>query len=558
MSLPDLRPSDYAGYNGNLNLKRANTAINWTPEHVKEYVKCSRDPIYFTKNYMKLISLDKGLVPFNLFDYQEHALEAAMRERRMVMLTARQSGKTSFATAFILHTIIFNEHKTVALLANKGDTAREILDRVQLAYEHLPFWLQQGVIEWNKGSLELENGCKVIAAATSGSAIRGKSINILYIDEAAFVENWDEFFASVYPTISAGADTKLILTSTPNGLNHFYHIWQGANDKDNPNGYYPIKVLWHEVPGRDDKWKEDALKALNYDYVKFDQEYNAEFMGSSGTLISGASLKRLKPMIPITTPSDGFYQYETVQKDHKYVMCVDVSRGKGLDYSAFQLIDITEMPFKQVAAYKNNLVTPMDYASVIYQIAKTYNNAHVLVEINDIGGQVADALHFDYAYEYIIYTRSAGPGGRQVSLGFSGNNQDRGLRTTVKTKTIGCSILKLLIEQDKLKVYDENTITELSVFSKKGDTGFKYEAEAGYHDDLVMCLVLFGWLSDQQFIRDINNINTLHAARDKEDESIYDELTPFGVVNNGLLPRYEKFDGDDSLWVAAEPSDLFF
>jgi hypothetical protein len=316
------------GYLGNLNLKRKGTPVEFTPEMVEEYVKCLKDPIYFSEKYIKIVHVDHGLIPIRMYEYQKEIVEAITNNRRVTVNTSRQAGKTTTAVAVILHYVLFNEHKTVALLANKGDAAREILDRIKIAYEALPKWMQQGVIEWNKGSVEFENGCKIIAGATSSSAIRGKSISFLYIDETAFVENWDEFFASVFPTISSGNTTKILFTSTPNGLNHFYKTCEGA--KEGRNGYIFIEVPWQKVPGRDDKWKDETLAAMDYDYQKFAQEFECQFQGSSGTLIEGTKLKTLVFKNPILE-TNNIKQFEAPNENGIYVCVADVSRGKGLD-----------------------------------------------------------------------------------------------------------------------------------------------------------------------------------------------------------------------------------
>ena len=518
--------AEIKGYNGNSLIKRSNQAIEFDQTMVEEYLKCSNDPVYFTETYMKIINIDKGLVSFTLYDYQKEMLKSMADNRFTVIATARQAGKSTTTCAFILWYILFNAEKTVALLANKGDTAREILGRVQLAYQHLPKWLQQGVKEWNKGSFELENNSRVIAAATSTDSIRGYSINLLFIDEAAFIENWDDFFTSVYPTISSGLESKIVLVSTPNGLNHFYSIWENA--RQNKNGYNPIRVGYERVPGRDEVWKQNTLAAMNFDTEKFDQEYNVEFMGSSGTLIAGWKLKQLVSQTPIHK-DDGLFLYAPPVQNNAYVIIADVSRGKGLDYSAFSVINVTTMPYVQVCVYRNNMLTPADYAGVVHQIAKRYNNASVLVEINDIGEQVSHTLHNEFEYENVLFTEHAGRSGKRITSGF-GANVDKGIRTTKTVKSVGCSIVKLLIEQNQLIINDFNTINELSTFSRKGQS---YEAEPGNHDDLVMGLVLFGWLSDQQYFKEYTNINTLMKLREKSEEDIENDLLPFGFVDNG-------------------------
>jgi hypothetical protein len=545
-----INPKDVKGYNGNILLKRANQDIEWTPELVAEWIRCSEDPLYFIRNYMKIITLDNGLQLFNLYPYQERMIESFVNERNTVVTTARQAGKSTTTVAFILWFILFQEDKTVALLANKGETAREILGRIQLAYQHLPKWLQQGIREWNKGSFELENNSRVIAAATSASAIRGYTINLLFIDEAAHIDNWDEFFTSVYPTISSGKESKIILVSTPNGLNHFYSVW--INAMENRNGYKPILVNWQDVPGRDEKWRDQTLAGMNFDIEKFNQEMNCEFLGSSGTLIAGWKLKELVHQSPMVQ-KEGLIQYKQAVKDHVYMMVCDVSRGKGLDYSAFQLIDVTKMPYEQVCTFRNNALTPMDYADIIFRTAKMYNKASVLVEINDIGEQVSHSLHYDFGYENVLFTENAGRSGKRISSGFAGKGADKGVRTTKIVKSIGCSILKLLVEQNQLIVNDYQTINELSTFSKKGNS---YEAESGKHDDLVMCLVLFSWITEQQYFKDYTDINTLMSLREKTEEEMEQDMSPFGFVFDGreqyIDEEYEQFVSSTDGWLLRE------
>ena len=375
--------TELENYQGNPNLKKANQAIEWDANTVKEFIRCSQDPVYFAETYMKIVSLDEGLVNFKLRDYQRDMIRSMKDNRYCAYNLSRQSGKSITVCAFLLWYVIFNESKEVAILANKGDTAREILGRIQLAYQYLPKWLQQGTTVWNKGSFELENGCKIIAAATTSDNVRGHSISICYLDECAFIDNYDEFFASVFPTISSGSETKIIMTSTPKGLNHFYKTVKLG--KEGKNGYHVIEVPWHRVPGRDDNWKKKTLEALNGDEEKFDQEFNIQFLGSSGTLISSWKLQELLEQKPIMKNEDGLRQYKSPIKDRKYAVIVDVARGKGLDYSAFSVIDITSMPYDQVCTFRSNGILVADYADFVYQTARLYNQAYVLVEINDIG-----------------------------------------------------------------------------------------------------------------------------------------------------------------------------
>lgn len=516
------------GFRGNPNLKRVGEQIEWTPERISELAKCRADPIYFCKTYMKIVNVDEGLVPFKMYGYQEKMMRSMWKNRNTVITTARQSGKSTVTCGFILWYVLFNKNKTVGLLANKGDTAREIMGKVTLAYEHLPKWLQQGVVEDNKGSILLENGSRVIASATSGSAIRGFTLNLLFIDEAAFVENWDEFFTSVVPTISSGKTTKIVLVSTPNGLNHFYKVWINAIEKR--NGYHPIKVTWQQVPGRTEAWRKQALEALNGDQDKFNQEYGGEFMGSSGTLIAGSVLKSLVHRTPIQD-REGLLQYYQAVPGHNYVIICDVSKGRGLDYSAFSIFDVSSMPYQQVATYRSNETPPAEYADYIHMMAKLYNQASVLIEVNNIGDSLANILISDLEYENILFTESAGAAGKRITTSaIGGNKVDKGINTTKTVKAKGCSIAKLLIEQRQLIINDFNTIAELSTFSRKGSS---YEAEPGNHDDLVMGLVLFAWLTDQKYFKELTDINTLKSLRETQEEDVENAMMPFGFILTG-------------------------
>jgi hypothetical protein len=546
-----------AGYLGNPNLKKPNTHVDWTPELLNEYIRCSRDPVYFIETYMQIVHVDRGLIPFKLYDYQHKMVESFNINRNTIVVSARQSGKSVTVCAFILWYILFNEDKSVALLANKGDTAREILSRVELAYQHLPSWLQHGIKEWNKGSLILENNSRVFATSTSATGIRGYAINLLFIDEAAFIDNWDEFFTSVYPTISSGMETKVVLVSTPNGLNHFHAIW--TNAKKRLNNYHPILVRWQQVPGRNAEWKQETLSGMNFNEEKFNQEYNCEFLGSSGTLIAGWKLKELtEEWIQPVSEREGMCQYHAARAGRKYAIVCDVSRGKGLDYSAFQVMDITEMPYQQVCVFRNNSVTPADYASIIHRTARAHNDAVVLVEINDIGEQVSHSLLYDFSYENILYTENAGRSGKRVTSGFGGAGKgsvDKGIKTTKVVKSVGCSLLKLLIEQGQMVIHDHETVNELSTFSRKANS---YEAETGKHDDLVMCLVLFAWLSDQTYFKELTDINTLQELRDKTEEDIAEELCAFDFFVDDGREGMQEGGWETVDWVPMPQMDHHF
>lgn len=546
------------GYNGNPNLPKSGNQIEWSPEMAEEWIRCSEDPIYFSEKYIKIVHVDRGLIPIELYEFQKKLITSCYEHRKTVAVTGRQQGKTTTAVCIILHYIIFNDYKTVALLANKGDSAREILDRIKIAFESLPEFLQPGVVEWNKGTVEFENGCKIIAGATSSSAIRGKSISFLYIDEVAFVENWLAFSTSVLPTLSSGITTKLLYTSTPNGLNHFYKTCTNAKKKGTPewNGFAYHEVPWWEIPGRDEKWKQETLAGMDFDHEKFEQEYCCSFIGSSGTLIAGWKLKQLVHENGIE--KDGLTVFKKPEEDRSYVLIADVSKGKGLDYSAFHIIDVTTMPYQQVCTYKNNMIATTDYAGLIYKLYRSYNECMVLIENNNVGSQVCDLLRMDYECENLIFTESAGRNGKRVSGGF-GKKSEAGINTSKTVKAIGCSMLKLLIEGDQLLIRDHSSIYELSTFSKKGSS---YEAEKGKHDDLVMGLVLFAWLSDQPYFREMTDIHTLNKLREKTDEELEEDLLPFGFVYNGTeeeeeIEAIEFFDEFDKEFNQTKKKDSY-
>jgi hypothetical protein len=483
-------------YLGNPKLKRVNMAMNLTEDQVREFVKCAQDPTYFIENYVKIITLDKGFVQIELYPFQKQVVNDINNNRRVIVKAGRQVGKTTIIVGYILWYILFNQDKTVAILANKASTSREILARIKLAYEALPMWIQQGVKVWNKGDIELENGCRVLANSTASSAIRGFSISLLYLDEFAFVPSniAEEFFTSVYPTISSGETSKILISSTPNGMNHFYRMWTEA--VENQNGFTHVEANWRQVPGRTQQWADEQRRVLGEE--KFSQEMECEFMGSSGTLLSAAALKSLAFVTPLHISDGGIKIYDQPLPNHNYVMAIDTSRGKGLDYSAIAVVDVTSMPYKLVATYKNNDVAPLVFPSIIKKLGDYFNKAFALVEINDNGQQVADSLFDDYEYDNILSTIVVK---KKIILnsGF-GNKSIRGIRTTKSVKRLGCSQLKNLIENQKLIIQDFETIAELSTFIAKGTS---YEAEEGSHDDLVMCLVLFSWMTNQNFFMDI-------------------------------------------------------
>ena len=515
-------------YLGNPNLKRANTPIEFTEENILEFVKCKSDPVYFAKNYIKIVTLDHGLQPFKMYPFQEKLIKNFHNHRFNICKMPRQTGKSTTCVSYLLHYAIFNDNVNIAILANKASTARDLLQRLQLAYENLPKWMQQGILSWNKGSLELENGSKISANSTSSSAVRGGSYNIIFLDEFAFIPNHiaDDFFASVYPTISSGQSTKVIIVSTPRGMNHFYRMWHDA-ERDK-NEYVPTEVHWSEVPGRDDKWKAQTI--ANTSEQQFRVEFECEFLGSVDTLINPAKLRTLVYDDPIKR-NKGLDVYLNPIEEHNYLITVDVARGVGSDYSAFIVFDITNFPYRAVAKYKNNEIKPMLFPAIIHQIAKAYNDSWVLIEVNDIGDQVANILHFDLEYDNVLMCAMRGRAGQIVGSGFSGKKSQLGVRMTSAVKKLGCSNLRTLIEDDKLVVNDYDIISELTTFTQRHNT---FMAEEGCNDDLAMCLVIFSWLVAQQYFKEMTDNDVRKRIYDEQKNQIEQDMSPFGFISDGF------------------------
>ena len=515
-------------YLGNPNLKKANVPVQFTMEQVQELLKCKGDPIYFARNYIKIVSLDHGVIPFKMYDFQEDLVQSFHENRFTICKMPRQTGKSTTCVSFLLYYLLFNDNVTIGILANKASTAREILGRLQLAYENLPQWMQHGVISWNKGSVELENGSTILAASTSASAVRGMSFNIIFLDEFAFVQNniADQFFASVYPTITSGKSTKVIIVSTPHGMNHFYRMWNDA--EKGRNDYNPIEVHWSQVPGRDEVWKETTIK--NTSEEQFKVEFECEFIGSVDTLIAPSALRSMIYEDPVKRHK-GLDIYEEPEEDHSYVITADVARGVGKDYSAFVVFDTSSFPYKVVAKYRDNEIKPMVFPSIIERVAKTYNLANVLIEVNDIGDQVASILNYDLEYPNVMMCAMRGRAGQQLGAGFSGAKTQLGVKMSVATKKLGCSNLKALIEENKLINKDFQIVQELTTFISRNNS---FAAEDGCNDDLAMCLVIFAWLVAQDYFREMTDNDVRKEIYNEKENQIDQDMAPFGFFSDGL------------------------
>lgn len=540
-------------YKGNPNLKAENVQIEFSSDQIEEYLKCKQDPVYFAMNYVKIVSLDEGLVPFEMYDFQKELISNFHDNRFNIAKLPRQTGKSTTVVSYLLHYALFNDNIRVAILANKAETARELLQRLQLSYENLPTWLQQGVGSWNKGSLELENGSKIVAASTSSSAVRGNSFNIIFLDEFAFIPNHiaEQFFSSVYPTISSGKTTKVIIISTPNGMNMFYKLWHDA--ERGKNDYIPLEVHWSAVPGRDAAWKEETIR--NTSLRQFTQEFECEFLGSVDTLIAPSKLRAMVYEDPLTR-NKGLDVYEDPQKDHSYMITVDVARGTGKDYSAFVVFDITTFPYRVVAKYRDNEIKPILFPSIIDKVGRAYNKSYVLVEVNDIGEQVSNMLHFDLEYDNLLMCAMRGRAGQLVGQGFSGKKSQLGVKMSKNVKKVGCSNLKTVIEDDKLIIKDYEIISELTTFTQKNQS---FEAEDGCNDDLAMCLVIFSWLIVQPYFKEMTDNDIRKRIYEEQKNQIEQDMSPFGFITDGMSEIESTFvDKDGDRWYLDEYGDMAY
>ena len=537
-------------YLGNPLLKKANTKQEFTQEQVAEFIKCAEDPIYFARNYVQIVTLDKGLQPFKMYPFQEKLVKNFHNHRFNICKMPRQTGKSTTCVSYLLHYLIFNDSVNIGILANKAATARELLGRLATAYENLPRWMQQGIIAWNKGNIELENGSKILAASTSASAVRGMSFNILFLDEFAFVPNHiaDSFFASVYPTITSGKSTKVIIVSTPHGMNHFYRMWHDAEKQKNE--YIPTDVHWSEVPGRDSAWKEQTI--ANTSEQQFKVEFECEFLGSVDTLINPSKLRTLVYDSPIKKNA-GLDVYEPPKDKHDYVMTVDVARGVGEDYSAFIVVDITEFPHRIVAKYRNNDIKPMLFPNIIYEVAKNYNSAFILCEVNDIGDQVASILQYDLEYQNLLMCSMRGRAGQIVGQGFSGKKTQLGVKMSKTVKKVGSLNLKTMIEEDKLIFNDYEIISELTTFISKHGS---FEAEEGCNDDLAMCLVIYAWLVQMEYFKELTDQDVRKRLYEDQRDQIEQDMAPFGFMDDGLGDQGSFVDNNGDRWFTDEYGDM--
>lgn len=565
------------GYLGNERLRAAGTVIDLEQWQLDEIRKCRKDYIYFIENYFYISSLDDGEILFKMWEPQKEFIHTIHKNRRVIGMQSRQLGKTSVLSAYITWRALFKPTKTneqIAILANKAPAAREVMARIQFAYERLPLWLQSGIRTWNKGDIWLENSSKVFTAATSKQGVRGRSCSLVAVDEAAIIPAniADDFFTAMQPVISSGKRTKFVLTSTPLGFNHFYHRWQAADKWDTKekgtNGFVQFFIHWSQIPGRTQEWADAERKAIGD--LKFNQEYDCKFLGSSLTLIDSNTIGKMRAAIPILENSEGLKIFhppvnmvkdadgKVVQQPHIYFGIVDVSRGLGGDYSAVSIIDVSTNPYKVVATYRNNLVSPLLFPSIIAKLGYDYNEAFLLVEINENGQQIADILYDEMEYENVLTVVKNGTRGQTLSSGFGKRTGIQlGVKTSTQVKRLGCLAIKTLIEEGKLLPEDSEIISEFTTFIQVRKS---FEADQGYHDDMVMTLVLFGWLSTQQFFKDLTNEDLRDSIFKNRITSINQNLTPYIFVSQKepevIVEDYgnrmyieESTDIDDIRWL---------
>lgn len=516
-------------YLGLPNLKRANIKTQWTQEMINEWKRCRDDVVYFAQTYCAITHIDYGVIKVQLRDYQKDMLKIMAGSRMSVSKLSRQLGKTTAVAIYLAHYVCFNKAKAVGILAHKGSMSAEVLDRTKQAIELLPDFLQPGIVEWNKGSIELDNGSSIGAYASSPDAVRGNSFSLIYIDECAFIPNFQDAWLAIQPVISSGRHSKILITTTPNGMNHFYDIWTAA--VEGKSGFVPYEAEWNSVKERlyddndifDDGWSWSSTTIFGSSVDQFRQEHRGVFSGGSGTLISGMKLAIMSHLNPINNTSETrFFKFKEPSPERKYIATLDSAEGRGQDYHALNIIDVTEDKWEQVAVLHSNTISHLILPDIILKYLNEYNEAPIYIELNSTGVSIAKSLYLDLEYENVICD----------------NFNDLGMKQTKRSKAIGCSILKDLIEKDKLIINYKETISELRTFIAKG---VSWAAENGSNDDLVMSLVIFAWLSNQQKFNEYINKDDHRLASSifrNELEEMNDDYSPVVILDTTDAVNY--------------------
>lgn len=532
---------DLTSYNANPYLKRAFVNLQFSNWQVDEIIKCMNDPYYFFENYYYVKTPDGIEMLFNPYKYQRLMLDTMLHERFVICRMARQSGKSTIVIAYMLWNILFHQNRDLAILSKTEKDSIGLLTRIKFAYEKLPKWMQQGITRFDQTKIELENKSSITAAATTSAAARGSSYYCVFLDEFAFVPGnmAEEFYTSVYPTISAGKNTKIFIVSTPNGMNLFYRMFDDAERRKST--FVPITFDWTVVPGRDETWKIREIKNIGQE--KFDQEYAVQFLGSVNTLIGSQAMHELKKLqIQPIDKRNGLDIFDYVVPGRKYIITVDTSEGVGKDYSAFSVIDVTEKPYVLVAKYRNNREPILTYPNIILSVARRYNDAYVLIEVNDLGSQIASTMFYQFSYDNLICTNtSTGSKYGQVAVLGNGKNKRLGLKMSQSTKRVGCANIKDIIESGQLIIRDFDYLVELSNFVKTKDS---FAAKEGETDDLVMTLVMFGWLAKQDVFSSMTKTDIQRDWKNQKEEI----HLPFPIRRDYSELNNRYIDRDGCVW----------
>lgn len=520
-------------HNGNPNLRGQFESIEYTQEQLEEYLKCRDDFFYFCENYCYIRS-GTNIVKFIPYDYQKELVKDILSNKFSLAKMSRQSGKSTILSALITWFVIFEENYEVLIAAHVHKQAIEIMGRCKTIIENLPLWLQDGIVKWNELEIVLENNSKITSSATTKNAARGRSPTFILLDEFAFVDTniANEFYNSIYPTLSAPTNTKakLVIISTPNGMNHFYKLAVDAKSKKNNFKYNEIN--WNDVPGRDDAFREKTIKDVGLD--RWEQEFECIFLGGEDALISPGILKRIVFDDPLETLDNGCLKvFKRPRQDNTYMMTVDPSRGKGIDSSAIVVFNVSKYPIEVVAHYRDPNISNIIFPGYINRLGKIYNDAACLVEINDSGGQVADMLFDEFEYVNLLGCIPDGRNGQKLKgYGIKG----KGLKQSQVTKRVGCSNLKSLIDLNKIVINSFDIVSELSNFVRKDNS---YGASTGNHDDLVMCLVIMAWITQQPFFKNYVELGMKDVFANEFDD-IDNDMLPLGRMDDGVIP----FDDD--------------
>lgn len=472
-------------YLGNKNLPTESAEFEWSPKMINDLKRSRKNILYFAEHFFYIVNLDRGKDKISLYNYQKRILRALRDNRFNIVLSSRQSGKTTLMTIYALWMCCFYEDQRILIVANKELTAINIFKRVRMAYEMLPNWLKPGVKEYGKTSMTLANGSSIGISTTSSDAGRGDSCNVLILDELAFIDNHlvENFWKSVYPIISSSKKSKIFIASTPNGTeNLFYNLYSNAIKGD--NNWHPERVDWHEVPGRDDQWKHDTIRSLGSKDA-FDQEFGNKFIQTGESVVDEELEKKFN--IDICEPKyvyeEGSYRiWSEPVPGNLYVAGVDISEGVGEAASVVQVLDITDLTdITQVAVYHNNSISPYNFTSKLLEILKHWGSPPALIERNNCGAQVVDMLKNQFVYENIV----------NYAPHIKNKTYDRvGVIAHTNTKYKGVTNMRYWINELKaVTIQDKETVFEIKNFVRYPNGTWSARKGENNHDDRVMSLI---------------------------------------------------------------------